>query len=362
MSSEKSRQHHDGSSGRAYTPDQKAAVVRVRKCNPTAFYDILGLEATKKTATESDIKKAYRKLSLLTHPDKNGYEGADEAFKIVARAFAVLSDADKKAKYDRFGGDPDSRFGGATSSSASPFSGAGGGAARRGGGGGGMFDDEISPEDLFRQFFGGGMGGGGPFGGMGGGPFGKFGPLFLHLSSSNSLLQAADSSTALPSPSTWVAAPASVSTNSAAAHPDDDRVNPPTPTPLPHPSCSPSNRFSHYYSSSSCPSSLVSSPAIPLPVLPSASTPSHRIHIITSLPNCKYRIMSTRARYLTLRPKNGGSLTKEPSKALSTNCRTSVMLSINGRGRCMSRHRASSSPIRSNCSRLGAWNCLLVGS
>lgn len=76
-----SRDHHDGSSGRAFTVEQKAAVIRVRKCSPTAFYDILGLEASKKTATESEIKKAYRKLSLLTHPDKNGYAGADEAFK-----------------------------------------------------------------------------------------------------------------------------------------------------------------------------------------------------------------------------------------------------------------------------------------
>lgn len=171
--SEKSRQHHDGSSGRAYTVDQKAAVVRIRKCQPTAFYDILGLESVKTTCSESDIKKAYRKTSLLTHPDKNGYEGADEAFKMVSRAFAVLSDSDKKAKFDRFGGDPDSRFGGASASSASPFS--GGGATRRGPGGP-MWEDEISPEDLFRQFFGGGgMGMGAPFGGGGfggGGPFG----------------------------------------------------------------------------------------------------------------------------------------------------------------------------------------------
>ncbi|KAH0122713.1 hypothetical protein KCU67_g17936, partial [Aureobasidium melanogenum] len=72
----------------------------------------------------------------------------------------------------RFGGDPDSRFQGASASSASPFS--GGGATRRGPGGGGMFDDEISPEDLFRQFFGGGgmgMGGGGFGGPFGGGLF-----------------------------------------------------------------------------------------------------------------------------------------------------------------------------------------------
>lgn len=70
-----------GSSGRAFTTEQKAAVIRVRKCNPTAFYDILGLEETRTTCSDGEIKKAYRKLSLLTHPDKNGYDGSDEAFK-----------------------------------------------------------------------------------------------------------------------------------------------------------------------------------------------------------------------------------------------------------------------------------------
>ena len=73
--------HDDGSSSRAYTVEQKAAVLRVRKCQVTDFYDVLGLEAVKSTCTDSEIKKAYRKLSLLTHPDKNGYKGADEAFK-----------------------------------------------------------------------------------------------------------------------------------------------------------------------------------------------------------------------------------------------------------------------------------------
>ncbi|KAK0840657.1 Chaperone protein dnaJ [Friedmanniomyces endolithicus] len=175
MSDKKASAHHDGSSTRPFTPDQKAAVIRVKRCQPTAFYDILGLESVRSSCTDADIKKAYRKLSLLTHPDKNGYTGADEAFKSVSRAFQVLSDADKKLRFDRFGGDPESRMGGQQQSSgASPFSGF---ASQRGGGGGRqgpMFEEEISPEELFRQFFGGGGfgGGGGPFGGgmFNGGP------------------------------------------------------------------------------------------------------------------------------------------------------------------------------------------------
>ena len=79
--SAKNRQHHDGSAGRSYTVEQKTAVLRIKKCQPTAFYEILGLEEVRTTCSDAEIKKAYRKLSLLTHPDKNGYEGADEAFK-----------------------------------------------------------------------------------------------------------------------------------------------------------------------------------------------------------------------------------------------------------------------------------------
>ncbi|KAI9734937.1 MAG: hypothetical protein M1834_002017 [Cirrosporium novae-zelandiae] len=158
----KSREHNQGNQDRKYTPEQKLEVIRIRKCSPTAFYEILNVE---KTTSDGGIKKAYRKLSLLTHPDKNGHEGADEAFKMVSRAFQVLSDPDKKAKYDQFGGDPDSRFGSGSASASSPFEGfaRSGGAGMRGGP---MFDEEISPEELFARFFGGGMGGGfGPFGG-----------------------------------------------------------------------------------------------------------------------------------------------------------------------------------------------------
>jgi len=157
------REHNQGNQERKYTAEQKAAVLRIRRCQPTAFYEILELQ---KTCTDGEIKKAYRKLSLLTHPDKNGYEHADEAFKMVARAFSVLGDKEKRDKYDRFGTDPDSRFASAQAHAAqNPFAGFAGRRAAGGGGGGpGWGAEEISPEEMFARFFGGG-GFGGPFGG-----------------------------------------------------------------------------------------------------------------------------------------------------------------------------------------------------
>jgi DnaJ family protein B protein 12 len=170
----KNRDHNQGNQDKKYTLEQKAAVIRVRKCSQTAFYDILGLEDVRATVTDAEIKKAYRKLSLLTHPDKNGHEHADEAFKMVSRAFGVLSDPEKKAKYDRFGGDPDSRFGGSSAPPQSPFSGfAGRASGNSPRGGAGMWEEEISPEEMFNRFFGGGGGMGGGFG-----PFGTFGSGF----------------------------------------------------------------------------------------------------------------------------------------------------------------------------------------
>jgi DnaJ family protein B protein 12 len=94
---------------------------------------------------------------------------------VVSRAFQILSDSDKKSRYDKFGGDPDSRFNPGPSASSggggSPFSGFSGGGFPRGGGQG--FDAEISPEEMFNRFFNGG------FGGMGGGGFGPFGTLHI---------------------------------------------------------------------------------------------------------------------------------------------------------------------------------------
>lgn len=120
------------------------------------YYHLLGVE---KTVSAEDLKKAYRKKAVQYHPDKNpGNKEAEEMFKKVSHAYEVLSDADKRAAYDRYG--------------AAAFDGSAGAPRGPGGGGGGGFHD---PFDIFRDVFGqqGGGGGGGifdeMFGGGGGG-------------------------------------------------------------------------------------------------------------------------------------------------------------------------------------------------
>lgn len=115
------------------------------------FYEILGIT---KSADAAAIKKAYRKKAIEFHPDKNpGNKEAEENFKLAAEAYEVLSDPQKKAKYDQFGHQA--------------FEGAGG----FGGGHGGMNMDDIFSQfgDIFGSAFGGGGGFSG-FGGGGGGP------------------------------------------------------------------------------------------------------------------------------------------------------------------------------------------------
>ena len=64
------------------------------------YYKILGIS---RTANEDDIKKAYRKLALKYHPDKNKAAGAEERFKEVAEAYEVLSDKRKRDIFDQYG-------------------------------------------------------------------------------------------------------------------------------------------------------------------------------------------------------------------------------------------------------------------
>lgn len=107
------------------------------------YYEVLGVD---KNASEDEIKKAYRKLAKKYHPDLNpGDKEAEEKFKEANEAYEVLSDAEKKAKYDRFG-----------HAGVDPNYGAGG-AGYGGGFNGQGFDFDLG--DIFSNIFGGGFGG-----------------------------------------------------------------------------------------------------------------------------------------------------------------------------------------------------------
>ncbi|KAJ3763826.1 hypothetical protein EV360DRAFT_32763 [Lentinula raphanica] len=142
-----------GGKKRDYTDEQHAMVKKIRACKVTEYYEIMSL---KRDCEEAEVKKAYRKLALALHPDKNGAPGADEAFKMVSKAFQVLSDPQKRRAYDASGFDPEDRTARSAGFSSASFN------------GGQAFEGEMSPEDLFNMFFG---GGGNAFGGgFGGGP------------------------------------------------------------------------------------------------------------------------------------------------------------------------------------------------
>ncbi len=66
------------------------------------FYSVLGIS---KTASKDEIKSAYRKLALQWHPDRNNSKEAEEKFKEISEAYAVLSDESKRAEYDQYGSD-----------------------------------------------------------------------------------------------------------------------------------------------------------------------------------------------------------------------------------------------------------------
>lgn len=136
-----------------YSAEQIEAVRKVKNCKN--YYEILGVT---KSATDSEIKKAYKKLALLLHPDKNRAPGAAEAFKAVGNAAGILTDAEKRKQYDLYGINQPLSNGQPTGASSTT--------------GGGMrgnsfytsefgyangFQADVSAEELFNIFFGGGF-------------------------------------------------------------------------------------------------------------------------------------------------------------------------------------------------------------
>lgn len=132
-----------------YTNDQLEAVKKIKKCKD--YYQVLGVT---KEATDSEIKKAYKKLALQLHPDKNKAPGAVEAFKAVGNAAAVLTDVEKRKAYDLHGiNEPFNPHGGGNNTPAgmnrtyytNDF-----GYSRN-------FQGDVTAEELFNMFFGGGI-------------------------------------------------------------------------------------------------------------------------------------------------------------------------------------------------------------
>ncbi len=135
--------------------------------NKRDYYEVLGVD---KNATADEINKAYRKKAIQYHPDRNpGNKEAEDKFKEAAEAYDVLSDADKRARYDQFG----------HSMGPQGFGGGGFGGGYSGGFGGGM-----SMEDIFAHF---GDIFGGRFSGFGGGFDGSEGRARKHVNKGTDL-------------------------------------------------------------------------------------------------------------------------------------------------------------------------------
>lgn len=123
-----------------YTSEEAEAVRKIKTCKD--LYEILGVN---KSASEAELKKAYRKLALQFHPDKCKAPGATDAFKAIGKAFSILSDPKKREQYDQYGHAMEPQY-------------------HRNSNGGGRGsqdyyyyyedDDDFSAEEIFNLFFG----------------------------------------------------------------------------------------------------------------------------------------------------------------------------------------------------------------
>lgn len=124
-----------------YTKEQLVAVQTILKRKD--YYEVLGLT---KTCTDDDLRRAYKKLALKFHPDKNHAPGATEAFKAISKAFSILTEPQKRKHYDEVGLDDErtsvnhrrsSRYGNDYNDYDTGF------------------EDDVFADELFRMFFGG---------------------------------------------------------------------------------------------------------------------------------------------------------------------------------------------------------------
>ena len=137
---EDSSESRDTSNRASTSNEQTRTVDYIKNCKD--YYEILGVT---KSSTETEIKKQYRKLALQFHPDKNKTPGAAEAFKAIGNSFAVLSDPEKRRKYDQICSQEGSFQGIRRRRYSNGYD------YTRG------FDEEINPEEIFNMFFGGGF-------------------------------------------------------------------------------------------------------------------------------------------------------------------------------------------------------------
>jgi DnaJ family protein B protein 12 len=123
---------------RSYTEEHVALIGKIKRNKD--YYDILGVE---KSCSVEEIRKAYRKLSLKVHPDKNKAPGSEEAFKKVCKAFKCLSDGDLRRQYDQMGLVEEFEHNQQYNVR-----------RRRRRTAHDLFDDDIDPDEIFRAFFG----------------------------------------------------------------------------------------------------------------------------------------------------------------------------------------------------------------
>ncbi|CAF3401923.1 unnamed protein product [Rotaria sp. Silwood1] len=130
------RHRTTSTSSNDYTSEEAEAVRKIKTCKD--LYEILGVS---KTASEADLKKAYRKLALQFHPDKCKAPGATEAFKAIGKAFSILNDPKKRQQYDEYGHAMEPQYNHSST-------------------GGRQYyyysdaDDDFSAEEIFNLFFG----------------------------------------------------------------------------------------------------------------------------------------------------------------------------------------------------------------